>query len=122
MKINVANGIECNYDADKEIGSIIIYDTTASNLDQKLIEWRLRKQDIEDAVKCKWLLFDQHDEVWMPTLEPNNQVGKPLIITMESSEPDIEVIFEKTPAFRWTVHDMGVLQKIHEFWKSIVAP
>lgn len=116
--------IICDYDEQKEVASITILDTnTIPPGICNLAKWYLRKRDIEDAVTCKWLLFVNHDEVWMPTLKENGQLDKdnPLIITAEYSDDKqlIQAVFQRDTTY--VLHaNSYILQEIHRFWIDIL--
>lgn len=125
MKISIDNFIYCVYDADKEVCSISISDTQTIPPNQhNLAEWHFKKQDIEDAIRCKWLLFEGHDEVWMPIYDENGQRGEALIINAEYADNGqlTHAKFNQQRSNFTLNANARIVQIIHKFWKDIVYP
>lgn len=121
---SISNFIMCSYDSNKQIGGITIFDTTTDPF-KSVITYNFRKRDMEDAVACRWFLFEHHDEIWIPTLKDDGQLDKdnPLIITSKSTDQNqlAHVTFKQySKPFQWITYDYKILQDIHEFWKDMI--
>jgi len=124
MKINIDDFIDCVYDPDKEICTIYVYDSQTIPPNQRTFaEWRFRKRDIEDAIRCKWLLFEEHDEVWMLTYDENGQRGKALIINADADNKRLTHANFHQQGSNFTLNaNLAIIQAIHKFWESIISP
>jgi hypothetical protein len=126
MKITIDDFIDCIYDTDKEICSIIIRDAlTVPPNKRNYAAWHLhlRKKDIEDAVSCKWLLFEGHDEVWIPTYDENGKRGEALIISADTDDGQLTHATFKQQGSHFSLSaNARIVRMIHNFWKDIVSP
>ena len=125
MKTSINDFIDCVYNSDKEICTIYVYDSQTIPPNRRtLAEWRFKKQEMEDAIQLGWLLFKDHDEVWMPIYDENGQRGEALIISAEYAENGqlAHANFNQQGSNFTLFADLSIIQAIHKFWKDIVAP
>lgn len=127
-KCIVGGFVECFYNTRSELLSIIVPNRMSPGGFNAT--WYFKKEDVEDAVKHKWLLFEQGDEFWLPVVDKSGQTKLgPLIITAEFQgassliKPGSRIV-----GARFNLYNTGYvlcLDKcdvvaLHEFWKSVV--
>ena len=125
MRITINDFIDCVYNSNKEICTIYIYDQQTIPPNRRTFaEWRFKKQEMEDAIQLGWLLFEEHDEVWIPVYNENGQRGEALIISAEYADNKqlTHANFNQQGSNFTLCADLITIQAIHKFWENIVAP
>jgi len=111
--------VECFHNSANGVFSMVVPNRNVPGSKHRA-EWYLTQETIEDAVNSKWLLFKQHDEVWMPTIDRHGVKDTVLLIRkVVSMPPDIHFIHK--PGYILILGEADI-KKLHEFWKSIISP